>query len=257
MRHPTKTRGAAVAQRGTCWKSGTKKQANKKRMPVTTEARPVRAPSCTPAVHSKNTIDGLTPSTALSIVLRPMHAYIICSVLPGSTSSSASVRGANSRSLSESPVDSVLISLASRFARGRLRLRAMPSCTPPVSKTMTRSMEAKSHPYLKAPSLIHSSKRSWLKIISRLGSLKGTTASPPPISNIQDNAVVRTMAIRTDPLTLRWKSTPMKRMQNAKRSCDQPLAGSLRAAMLKSRPPLPKVSSSRSSVSLWRMTCMT
>mmetsp|Transcript_47699 Transcript_47699/g.103764 ORF Transcript_47699/g.103764 Transcript_47699/m.103764 type:complete len:264 (+) Transcript_47699:537-1328(+) len=255
MRQPTKTSGAAVAQRGTCWKSGVKKVENKKRMPVTTEARPVRAPSFTPAAHSKKTMQGLQPSAALSMVLRPTHAYTSWPVLPGSSSSSSTPGGARSKSRRELSIESAA-SRASRFTRGRSTARAMPNCTPPTSKTVMRSIATSSCQYLTPPLLSHSSMRSWLKVKARLGILKGSTALPPPISKIHVNAVVRTMAMRMDPLTFRRKSALMTMRQNAKSTCAQPLAASPRLAKEKSRPPTPMPSNCSRSVSLERNTCM-
>ena len=52
MRNPTNTRAVEAASVGTSWTRGDRKVDRRKAMPVTTEARPVRAPSPTPAADS-------------------------------------------------------------------------------------------------------------------------------------------------------------------------------------------------------------
>ena len=52
MRKPTMTRAGAAASDGTIAKSGARNVASRKSTPVTTDARPVRAPSSTPAADS-------------------------------------------------------------------------------------------------------------------------------------------------------------------------------------------------------------
>ena len=52
MRKPTTTRTGAAASDGTIATSGDRKVASRNATPVTTDARPVRAPSATPDVDS-------------------------------------------------------------------------------------------------------------------------------------------------------------------------------------------------------------
>ena len=52
MRKPTNTRAVEAASVGTSSTSGARKVESRKRTPVTTEARPVRAPSATPEADS-------------------------------------------------------------------------------------------------------------------------------------------------------------------------------------------------------------
>ena len=52
IRNPTKTSAVEAASVGTSSTSGARKVDSKKRTPVTTEARPVRAPSATPDADS-------------------------------------------------------------------------------------------------------------------------------------------------------------------------------------------------------------
>ena len=52
MRKPTNTRAVEAASVGTSSTRGARKVDSRNRMPVTTEARPVRAPSATPEADS-------------------------------------------------------------------------------------------------------------------------------------------------------------------------------------------------------------
>ncbi len=67
---PTTTRAAAAASIGTAWYSGVKNMAAMNSRPVTTFARPVRAPSPMPEADSTNTVlelaDAAPPAMALA-----------------------------------------------------------------------------------------------------------------------------------------------------------------------------------------------
>jgi hypothetical protein len=52
IRKPTKTSAGAAASDGTSFTSGARNRLTRKARPVTTDARPVRAPSPTPAADS-------------------------------------------------------------------------------------------------------------------------------------------------------------------------------------------------------------
>ncbi|KAJ9459474.1 hypothetical protein DIPPA_33578 [Diplonema papillatum] len=73
----------ALAQMGTFWKVGVKKVVSRNAEPVTTEASPVQAPSCTPVAHSKKTMQGLDPSIAPIIFESATLKNVICEHLPG------------------------------------------------------------------------------------------------------------------------------------------------------------------------------
>src|SRR5690606_24962410 len=93
MSTPTTTRAAPATSSGTTWVSGVKNTASKKSTPVTTEARPVRAPSPTPAAESMKIVlddeDVAPPATAP--IPSTMSADFSLGKLPSASASPASL----------------------------------------------------------------------------------------------------------------------------------------------------------------------
>ena len=91
IKNPTKIKAGAVANPGIATKTGDKKIAIKNRKPVTTDARPVLAPSATPEELSTNVVVVEVPSTAPAevAIASASNACLIFGSFPSLSSISA------------------------------------------------------------------------------------------------------------------------------------------------------------------------
>mmetsp|Transcript_19003 Transcript_19003/g.32922 ORF Transcript_19003/g.32922 Transcript_19003/m.32922 type:complete len:269 (+) Transcript_19003:2152-2958(+) len=205
IRAPIRMRTGAVAMTGTAAHTGMKNMAVRKSTPVTTADSPVRAPSLTPAQHSKNMITGLHPSTADVMVIMPTTAKAICvnsvssssatSQSPGSTSGSSA--GSGRMVESESNKGAYFWSLL-----GSLLIREdTPYTIPPTSNKMMHTIAIMLGIVFcqdcKKPSKSSNPKDLWIQGTVTISPF--TCASVMP--EIQPKKVTAEMPINSEPLT--------------------------------------------------------